>query len=886
MAADCGNSLPASSEEQLRAIIQSATDAIITIDESQRIVLFNHAAEALFRCSAGEAVGRPLDRFIPQRVRAQHGSYIRAYGETGVSTRQMGAERVLAGLRSDGTEFPMEAQISQVTVGGQKLYTVIIRDITERKRAEEARRESEARLKGIISSATDAIITIDADQTITLFNAGAEAIFGYSADEMIGQTLDRLIPEQFREAHRRHIETFGMTGVSARQMGGERVLAGLRQNGDEFPMEARISQVEIEGQKLYTVILRDITERTQAEAERERTRAEAERIAQQVQRIQSIMDAAIADLPFDELLHELLRRVQRALATDTAVILLRPLKEEEEEEEDVLITRAAVGLEETEGQVRIPISCGFAGQIAAERKALRMEEVDFASVVSPFLRKGRVHSLLGVPLLAGERLLGVLHVGSVEPRRFRDDEVELLQLVAERIALAVERAARHEAERRAREAAEAANRAKDEFLSVVSHELRTPLTPILAWSRMLRRGGVPPKGVAGAIEAIERNARSQARLVEDLLDVSRIISGKLRLDPRPVELAEVIEAAVESVRPAADARGIVLEVFGDPAAGLVLGDPVRLQQVVWNLLTNAIKFSFPGGRIELRLAGAGSQVAMTVADTGQGIRPEFLPHLFERFRQADSSTTRAQGGLGIGLAIVRTLVELHGGSVEAASPGEGQGATFTVRLPAIARQPERLDAGERRGPAATDHPDLRGLHVLIVEDDPDTAHVLAELVAGNGAEARTAASAAKALDTFGRWQVDLLLCDIGMSGEDGYSLIEKVRRQEGARATRPLPAIAVTAYARKEDHERALAAGFDAHVGKPVDPEELLATITDHAARVFSTLPEREHSLRNDLFALTMRTDLATEELAKRRAELQQQLARAQELMRRGGGPA
>src|SRR5262249_17903993 len=271
---------------------------IITISESQRVVLFNDAAQRLFRCSASEAIGQPLDRFIPERFRGRHGDFIRAFGATGVSTRAMGAERVLAALRADGDEFPMEAQISQVTAGGHKLYTVIMRDITERKRGEEVLGESEARFKGIISSATDAIISIDATHKITIFNAGAEAIFDYSADEMVGQPLDRLIPERFRAAHRQHVDAFGATGIGMRAMGGERVLTGLRRNGEEFPMEARISQIELGEHKLYTVILRDISERKRSEAERERLLAEAERagaeathVAEELRRIQTITDA-------------------------------------------------------------------------------------------------------------------------------------------------------------------------------------------------------------------------------------------------------------------------------------------------------------------------------------------------------------------------------------------------------------------------------------------------------------------------------------------------------------------------------------------------------------------------------------------------------------------
>jgi CheY-like chemotaxis protein len=380
-------------------------------------------------------------------------------------------------------------------------------------------------------------------------------------------------------------------------------------------------------------------------------------------------------------------------------------------------------------------------------------------------------------------------------------------------------------EQAARAEAERASRTKDEFLSVLSHELRTPLTPILAWARMLQRTPLPPDVTTRGLQAIERGARSQAQLVDDLLDVSRIISGKLRLEVRPVELTGVIEPAAESVRPAAEAKGIVLETDLDPQAGLVAGDPERLQQVVWNLLSNAVKFTPEGGRVRVTLTRDEGQVVVSVRDDGKGISTEFLPFLFERFRQADSSSTRAHGGLGLGLAIVRHLVELHGGSVRAESAGEGQGALFVVTLPAIPAAPEAaLAVDEEREPL--EPPALHGLRVLLVDDEADGRELVATLLETSGAQVRTAGSVSEALAVIERSPVDLLVSDIGMPGEDGYALIRAVRaRERGGH----LPAVALTAYAREEERTKALAAGFQVHIAKPFDPPELLSCIADLA---------------------------------------------------------
>jgi PAS domain S-box-containing protein len=398
--------------------------------------------------------------------------------------------------------------------------------------------------------------------------------------------------------------------------------------------------------------------------------------------------------------------------------------------------------------------------------------------------------------------------------------------ISERKQADNQRAAAFERERQAREEAEKANRAKEEFLAVISHELRTPLTPILTWSRLLRSGKLDQPATERAIEAIERAARAQAQLIEDLLDVSRITSGKLRLDVRPIELQPVVEAAIESVRPGAEAKGMQLELVLDRNAGVVSGDPERLQQVVWNLLSNAIKFTPRGGRIQVCLQRVDSHVEIAVSDTGQGIDPEFLPHVFERFRQADSSSTRTHGGLGLGLAIVRHLVELHGGRVRAQSPGEGQGATFVVELPlAILHQPlapDRIHPRAGEGVPFDGKPNLRGVRILVVDDEPDTLDTLRAVLEQAGAEVRSAGSARDALVTLDQWRADVLVCDIGMPQEDGYSLIRKVRALAPERGGY-MPAVALTAYARVEDRLKVLSSGFQMHVPKPVEPAELVA---------------------------------------------------------------
>ena len=399
-----------------------------------------------------------------------------------------------------------------------------------------------------------------------------------------------------------------------------------------------------------------------------------------------------------------------------------------------------------------------------------------------------------------------------------------------------ERARLLASEQQARRDAEAANRMKDEFLSVVSHELRTPLNAILGWAQILASGDGGAEDVKEGLEVIQRNARVQTQIIEDILDMSRIISGKVRLDVQRVDLASVIEAATDSMRPAADAKGIRVQLVLDPLAGPVSGDPARLQQVVWNLLSNAIKFTPRGGRVRVTLERVNSHVEISVSDTGEGIKPEFLPHVFERFRQAEASTTRRHGGLGLGLSIVKQLVELHGGSVQAKSAGVGQGATFRVALPLT---PLRIEDDERNrqhptgapsGPPDIQAPALAGVKVLVVDDEPDARNLLRRVLENGKAAVTTASSVDDALRHIETAYFHVIVSDIGMPERDGYELIRILRSLPPDKGGKT-PAVALTAFARSEDRTRAMLAGFDMHIAKPVEPNELHAVIARLAAR-------------------------------------------------------
>ncbi|NJO78542.1 MAG: response regulator [Cyanobacteria bacterium RM1_2_2] len=447
-----------------------------------------------------------------------------------------------------------------------------------------------------------------------------------------------------------------------------------------------------------------------------------------------------------------------------------------------------------------------------EYDAKKFEIMQATGAFPPFEKEyickdgSRIPILLGCAFLPNSSERGIAFVLDIRDQKRLKQERELLLA----------------REQTAREAAEIANRTKDEFLAIVSHELRSPLNAILGWAKLLRTRQLDPATIERALETIERNTQTQVQLIEDLLDISRMLQGQLRLAIAPVNLNRMIETTVNSVRFAAEAKQIHLTFTADATATQVLGDLNRLQQIVSNLLSNAIKFTPSAGRVSITLKQIGTQAQIQVIDTGKGISADFLPHVFERFRRVDSSTTRSKDGLGLGLAIVRHLVELHQGTVTAASAGEGMGATFTIRLPLLQEEVRMISSENTL--AKSSHPPLQNVHILVVDDELDTREYLAFVLESAGATVCSADSAQAAIARLRQFQPDVLLSDIGMPEEDGYMLLKRIRTMEHLKT---VPVVALTAYAKPQDREQALKAGFHAHLTKPIEPVDLIREIVD-----------------------------------------------------------
>jgi len=654
----------------------------------------------------------------------------------------------------------------------------------ERDRTEQGLRSAAAEMRAVLDSALDAVVGMSEGGTITFWNPRAEAIFGWTAEEAIGRDLSELIlPPTDREAHRHGLERFLKTGEWP--LLGRRIeTRGLRRDRSHFPLDLSTTARPEAGGWAFTSFMADITERKRGE----------ERLRHQ--------------LAFTSAITGHLGEGVFALDRDGRVTFVNPAAERMLGFREPELLGRHLG--ELMHHAEAPANADPLPQVLGSGAIVHREGDAFVKVDGTTLTVAHTCS----PIVTGGEVVGAVLVFH--------DVTERRQMEERRQHLLVR-------EQGAREEAENANRMKDEFLAMLSHELRTPLSAIAGWAHILREGGLAPAEAARAIEVIDRNAKVQGQLISDILDVSRIISGKLRLEKKTVAASAVVEAALDTVRPSAEAKQVRLEAALDPDAGQVWADPDRLQQVVWNLLSNAIKFTPEAGVVSIRLARTGSQVEIVVRDSGEGISPEFVPHVFERFRQADSSTTRPHAGLGLGLAIVRHLVEGHGGTVVAESAGKGHGASFTVRLPRYDSADATTPSGEAAPAEAAPVLSLEHVRVLLVDDDADSRGMMQTVLSQRGAQVTAAASAAEALACVARETPDVLLSDIGMPGMDGYALIRELRERPEARA---IPAAALTAYAHADDRDQAIAAGYQVHVAKPIEPAELIAVVASLAGRV------------------------------------------------------
>jgi PAS domain S-box-containing protein len=687
-------------------------------------------------------------------------------------------------------------------------------------RREGADREKEAHTCAILEGALEAVVAMDARGRITFWNPQAQRVFGRAREEAMGLTfVDLVLPPALGAEHTREMRRFLESG-EAHALNRRVEVSALRRDGTTFPAELAVTPMRVGGAYAFTAFIRDISDRKWAErrlgVQHEVTRALAEsptRDDAAVTVLRTICEGLDWDLGLAWVVDPEGDRLR-------CVALWRPPRDVpplDESEGARTLGRA----EELAGRVWETGKPEWLADLASEKGGVRLT----------WPAQAGFHAALAFPILLGGHVLGVMEFFSRQMRQPEGDVLQMMDAIGAQVGQFYERKRAEEEVRAAYEEARAANRAKDEFLATLSHELRTPLSAIVGWTHMLRTGQLDPATATRAIETIDRNARVQTQLISDILDVSRIVSGKLHLDVRPLELAATIAAALDTVRPSADAKGVTLVSTLEPTAMPVSADPDRLQQVVWNLLANAIKFTPRGGRVELRLRCAGTHAEIAVEDTGPGIPRAFLPHVFERFRQADGSSTRAHGGLGLGLAIVRHLVEAHGGTVRAANAIEGAGSVFTVRLPIMGHEP-RVAAQPPEAPLETlaRSSDLEGLRVLVVDDDPDTREMVSAILRGQGAQVDLAGSAADALAALPNARPDILVSDVEMPGQDGYELIHNVRLLP-ADAGGKIPAAALTAYARPEDRMRALKAGFQIHVPKPVQPAELVAVVASLAGR-------------------------------------------------------
>jgi len=710
-------------------------------------------------------------------------------------------------------------------------------DITERKQAEtetaqllareqKARQEAEAareQIVQILESITDGFVAFECEWCFTYINQEGARTLGRSLEELIGKNVWKEFPE--------------LSGTSFGQLFQRAVAEGLPLELEDYyaPFNAWFVVRAYPSAAGLSFYFLNVTTRKRAEEEREQLLARERQYTSQLHGLTAAALAINSALSIEEVLQVITEQARSIIGAHQSVTSMTV-------NENWAQAINAVSLSDKYAQWRdydeMPDGSGIYACICHTNRPMRMTQAQLEAHPRwrGFGKETGKHppmrGWLAAPLIGRDgHNIGLIQLSDKYEGEFTEEDEAVIVQLAQMASVAIENTRLYEAEQQPRSQAETANRLKDEFLAVLSHELRSPLNPILGWSKLLQSRKFDQAKTTYALETIERNAKLQSQLIEDLLDVSRILRGKVSLNVCAVDLASIIEAALETVRLAAEAKSIVLTTVLASNVGRVLGDANRLQQVVWNLLSNAVKFTPTGGRVEVRLLfsrelNASDSALIQVSDTGKGINPDFLPYVFDYFRQENSTTTRVFGGLGLGLAIVRHLVELHGGTVFAESPGVDLGATFTVMLPLMKDEGGRMkDETDLEPSSLIPHP-LQGVRVLIVDDEVDTRKLLVFILEEYGASVRAVASAGEALEAFALKQPDILLSDIGMPETDGYSLIRTIRSlppEQGGQ----IPAIALTAYAGETDHQQILKAGFQRHVTKPVEPAQLAAVIAD-----------------------------------------------------------
>jgi len=863
----------------LAAIVESSDDAIISKDLDGIITSWNRGAERMFGYSAEEVIGTSITIIIPAD-RLNEEAYVVSRIRAGKQVDHFETLR----RRKDGSLIPVSLTTSPIRdVDGRVIgASKNARDITDRRRAEAALADADARradlqqrLKALLAASgslfssprLEDVIPSIVELSLALLRADACALWRIDATSaswtIVGSTglsdaferriaelyagkapastllSEPLVAEVVREVPWLEDQAHAYQAEAIESMLAVPFVVAGRTNGAVtlyYRMRHAFSDVELDTARSLSQLAGAAIATAELYDEQRRQREAAERANDQAAFLAEASAVLASSLDYEKNLravaHLAVPRIADFCAIETAGNA-DPLTRVTIAHVDPVRANAARALvdryrEPTRASPALPRLLGARVPALVPRitdEMLRGIAADSEPLQA--LRDLALRSVLAVPLAAHDRVFGVIAFASAESdRHFDDADLRFAQDVAYRIALAIENA-------RAREQANIANRAKDEFLATLSHEMRTPLNAVLGWVRMLRAGTLGSEKTVRAFEVIERNAIAQLRLVEDLLDLSRIITGKLRLDVAALNLADVVAATVEAVTPAATAKAIEIKVEMTPAAPVVVGDRARLQQVVWNLLLNAIKFTPRRGRIDVRVRQRDdAQIDIEVQDTGEGISAEVLPYVFDRFRQGESGTTRTHSGLGLGLAIVRHIVELHGGRVEVTSPGKGRGATFRFTLPAhVETRPAVSTAATvtQAAPSEVRTP-LTGLHALVVDDDRDARELVAEVLRSHGMRVTMVGSAAEGLAALDRSVPDVIVSDLAMPELDGFELIRRVRERQAERGG-AVPAVALTAYARPEDTARSLTSGFQVHLAKPVDMEDLVSTVATLAKR-------------------------------------------------------